>query len=66
VINTENGFKAEGSYAEGRSKKKEGRSIMYLLQTSLHQTFGMELLYHLLPDKTNLQLETWHLEEALF
>lgn len=24
----------------------------------------MELLYHLLPDKTNLQLETWHLDEA--
>ncbi len=24
----------------------------------------MELLYHLLPDKTNLQLETWYLDEA--
>ena len=24
----------------------------------------MELLYHLLPDKTNLQLETWDLDEA--
>ena len=37
---------------------------MYLLQTSIPQTFGMELVYHLLPDKTNIQLETWYLDEA--
>ncbi|GAA6622571.1 hypothetical protein NUACC26_083950 [Scytonema sp. NUACC26] len=25
----------------------------------------MELLYHLLPDKTFLKLDSWHLDEAL-